>query len=69
MTPRLTESAVVEILRNALEDETVENEVGEEFEVRTVRSFEEAGVLTMNAGIVIRLVNGQEFQLTVVQSR
>jgi hypothetical protein len=33
-----------------------------------VQSFEEAGLLTMNEGLVVRL-NGNEFQLTVVRSR
>jgi hypothetical protein len=34
-----------------------------------VRSFEEAGVLTRNAGLVLRAPDGQEFQITVVRSR
>jgi len=33
-----------------------------------VRTFEEAGVLTQNAGLVIETVNG-EWQVTVVRSR
>ena len=35
----------------------------------TVRSFEGAGVLTMNAGLVLRAPDGQEFQISVVRSR
>ena len=35
----------------------------------TVRTFEEAGVMTYNRGLVIRLPCGEEFQLTIVQSR
>jgi hypothetical protein len=35
----------------------------------TVRSFEDAGVLTTNAGLVLRAPNGREFQVTVVRSR
>lgn len=34
-----------------------------------VRSFEGAGVLTMNAGLVLRAPDGQEFQISVVRSR
>jgi hypothetical protein len=34
-----------------------------------VRSFAEAGVLTTNAGLVLRAPGGQEFQITVVRSR
>lgn len=33
-----------------------------------VRSYEEAGVLTRDAGLVIRL-GDREFQITVIQSR
>ena len=34
-----------------------------------VRTFEDAGVLTMNAGLVLRAPDGQEFQISVVRSR
>jgi hypothetical protein len=37
--------------------------------VSEVRSFEEAGVLTYNRGVVVRLADGSEFQLTIVRSR
>jgi len=33
-----------------------------------VSTFEESGVLTMNAGLVVKLADGNEFQLTIVQS-
>jgi hypothetical protein len=35
----------------------------------TVRSFEDAGVLTSNAGLVLRAPDGQEYQISVVRSR
>ncbi len=34
-----------------------------------VQSFAEAGVLTNNEGFVVRMEDGSEFQVTVVQSR
>ena len=34
-----------------------------------VRTFEQAGVMTYNKGLVITLPDGSEFQLTIVQSR
>ncbi len=37
--------------------------------VDSIRTFEEAGVLTMNKGLVIRLKDRREFQITIVQSR
>jgi hypothetical protein len=33
-----------------------------------VSTFEEAGVMTMERGLVVRLTNGAEFQITIVQS-
>jgi hypothetical protein len=38
-------------------------------EVESVRSFRSAGVLSSNEGAVVRMEDGSEFQLTVVQSR
>ena len=35
----------------------------------TVHSFEDAGVMTRNAGLVLRAPDGQEFQIRVVKSR
>ena len=34
-----------------------------------VSTFEDVGMLTRNRGLVVRLQNGAEFQLTIVQSR
>jgi hypothetical protein len=34
-----------------------------------VRSFTEAGVLTRDAGLVLRAPDGQEFQISVIRSR
>ena len=33
-----------------------------------VTTFRDAGVLTMNRGVVVHLPNGQEFQLTIVEN-
>ena len=38
-------------------------------EVASVRTFEEAGVLTGNRGVVVRCKDDSSFQVTVVQSR
>ena len=38
-------------------------------EISKVRTFEEAGVLTSNRGVVVRTDDGSEFQICVVQSR
>ena len=37
--------------------------------IRRIDSFEDVGMLTRDAGLVVRMVDGSEFQLTVVKSR
>ena len=46
-------------------DELLDEDQG----VNSVSTFAQAGVLTRDAGIVIRMRDGREFQLTIVQSR
>lgn len=36
---------------------------------RDVRSFEDEGLMTNNEGLVVRMEDGSEFQLQIVQSR
>lgn len=38
-------------------------------EIESVSTFEEAGVLTTNKGLVVRMKDRREFQITIVQSR
>ena len=47
---------------------TLAGEEDPEFEGAEIRSFADAGILTRNAGLVVRLANGAEFQVTIVQS-
>ena len=37
--------------------------------IEKVRTFQEAEVLTNNAGLVIETTDGSEFQITIVKSR
>lgn len=37
--------------------------------IASVRSFDDLGVLSDNKGVVVRLEDGSEFQLTIVKSR
>ena len=37
--------------------------------ITTVATFEDAALLTGNAGLVIRTADGSEFQITIVKSR
>ena len=37
-------------------------------DIKDIVSFEDAGVMTHNKGLVIRLANGREYQITIVRS-
>lgn len=63
---RMTEKELAEILRERLEGYS---EDGLAYPIDIVKTFEETGLLTSNEGVVVRLTNGEEFQVTVVQSR
>jgi hypothetical protein len=41
----------------------------EDFEIKRIDTFEEAGILTQNKGLVVKTVSGEEFQITIVRSR
>jgi hypothetical protein len=45
------------------------NEDGECIEIADVRTFEFAGLMTRDKGLVVKLKDGTEFQLTIVKSR
>ena len=59
------ESRLAEILN----DEGDVKEILDPHGVRKVATFADAGVLTMNAGLVITMDDGAEFQITIVRSR
>ncbi|MCD7811235.1 MAG: hypothetical protein LUG91_05210 [Ruminococcus sp.] len=62
-----TEEQVESALRAVL---TFPNSVaGTELYKAEVETFEEAGVLTSNRGLVLKLDDGSEYQLTIVKSR
>ena len=61
-----TDREAAELLENAIAC-YCEEELSPEDEVE-VRSFEDAGILTHNEGLVLRLPDGSEFQVTVVKS-
>lgn len=50
-------------------DDTGEEEAQTaEAKVSRIRTYADAGMLTMNRGLVVRLDDGTEFQVTIVQS-
>ena len=58
--------AIEDLLNNDLSDSEGDVLGGE---VRRTSSFESALVLTSNVGLVVRMNDGSEFQVTVIQSR
>lgn len=65
----LTEKAFAACLATVLNGDC---EVDESFgpaDVHDARPYDELGVLTRNAGLVVRMDDGSEYQITVVRSR
>lgn len=54
-------------LRELLTDLLLDDENGAE--VRSAESFSDAMLMTSNEGLVLRMEDGSEFQLTVVKSK
>jgi hypothetical protein len=67
MGDKITEGDVVSSLKSML----MGDPVGDTYldKVDSCSTYQEAGIITYNEGLVIRLPNGQEFQVTIVQSR
>ena len=51
-----------------LQDRDDNDALPDDERVRRVQSFREAGLLTNDAGIVVKMANGDEYQITVVKS-
>lgn len=62
MDEQTFQNALKEILESLEEQDCVSD-----LEVKRVSTFEEAGVMTRNAGLVVRLKGGEKFQVTIVQ--
>lgn len=62
----MDEQAFQDALREILES-LEEQDCISDLEVRRVSTFEEAGVMTRNAGLVVRLRDNSVFQVTIVQ--
>lgn len=58
---------VVELVMNAL---LVASEEGDyRSEIHNVRTYDDAGLMTSDDGVVLYLADGSQFQLTIVRSR
>lgn len=67
----MTEKKLEGLIMQALDfyNEELGEMEGDSADIINIRTFEEAGVLTSNKGLVISIEGGREFQLTIVQSR
>jgi hypothetical protein len=66
----MNETDLVKALVGLFNNDTCLDEVDPLVEdTERVSTYEQQGMLTRNAGLVLRLRDGSEFQLTVVQSR
>ena len=66
-TTEIMECVLLEVLAEAETDYL--NEDGECIKIKDVRTFDIAGLMTKDRGLVVRLADGSEFQLTIVRSR
>ena len=70
-----TEQNVQDSLHELLETLSYDKEFGYDFGLETnledaiVTTFEQAGILTNNKGLVIQYADGSEFQITIVKSK
>ena len=64
---RMSERRLEKKLERLLE-RVMDNSRGHDHSIDRIETFRERGVLTSNRGLVVTLGNGQEFQLTIVES-
>ena len=64
---KMNEADMQGILMDAVSDYFMEN-TPSGTELLNVRTFEDAGIMTYNKGVVVLLDDGSEFQITVVRS-
>jgi hypothetical protein len=63
-----TSEEVVEFLRDAIEWKMIEDNLHPD-EIADVMTFEDAGVMTWNKGLVLRFASSAEYQVQVLRSR
>lgn len=63
----MKEKAIMENVLAALQESQYDGE--NELDIYQVNSFEECGVLSNEKGLVIKMNDGSEYQLFIVQSR
>ena len=65
----MTENGFTECLKAVLADDLDVNESFDPDGIREVETFKDAEIMTTNAGLVVTMDDGTEFQITIVRSR
>lgn len=60
------ETLIAETLNAAIDGDEAPEEVQA---IRLIRTFDAEGLLTTDAGLVLQMADGSEYQITIVQSR
>ena len=50
-------------------EEFMQEILADQDQIRSIMTFEEAGMLTNDKGLVVRTSDGSEFQITIVKSK
>jgi hypothetical protein len=64
----MTEQEMENYLAEAIELHNADEDFDLESNIR-ILTYEEAGIMTYNKGLVLRTPDGDEFQITIVKSR
>ena len=62
----MNELEMQELLTDALNFNDEENENNQ---IKSIKSFQDAIILTSNKGLIIKMNDGSVFQITIIQSR
>jgi hypothetical protein len=67
----MTEQDMAKALGELVTDEVEGDEFADQLraQIEEVLSYEDAGVMSSNTGLVLRMADGSEFQIRVIQSR
>jgi hypothetical protein len=66
-TTEIMQDVLLEIISEGETDYL--NRDGEQIEIKGIHTFEFAGLMTRDRGLVVKLKDGSEFQITIVKSR
>ena len=64
----MTEKEMEDYLAEAIDLRNADDDFDLEHNIR-ILTYEEAGIMTYNKGLVLRTPDGDEFQITIVKSR